>query len=53
MGGEAEFRVVVQGFQERLVAAQMRVVYHFRKIPHRLMGMDAEEQGNSLSHQLA
>ena len=46
MGGEAEVRVGVQRFDERLVAALVRVLDHFREIAHRLVGVDAEEQGD-------
>ena len=50
MGGEAEVRVGVKRFDERLVTALVRVLDHFREIAHRLVGVDAEEQGYELGH---
>ncbi len=48
--GEAEVGVGVQGFEKGLVAALVRVFDDFREIADRLVGMDAEEQGNRLVH---
>jgi hypothetical protein len=50
MRGEAEVRVGVEGFEEGLVAAQVRILDHFREIAHRLVGVDAEEQGYCVGH---
>lgn len=51
MGGETEIGVVVQGFEKGLVAAAVGIRYYFWKIADRLVGMDAKEKGDSLSHQ--
>ncbi len=50
MRGETEIRLGVQGFQEGFVAAQVRVLDHFRKIADRLVGVDAKQEGDSVSH---
>ncbi len=42
MDGKTEFRETVQHLQEGAIAAEMRVVDHFREIADRLMGVHAE-----------
>jgi hypothetical protein len=53
VGGKAEIRVVIKRFEERFVAALMRVFNNFREIAHGLMGVHAEQQSNWVSHDVS
>jgi hypothetical protein len=48
MHAETELGVAFQRLQEHPVAADMRFFDHEIEITDRLMGMDAEEQGDGL-----
>ena len=50
MGGKPEFGKAVQGVEEGPVAAAMRVLQHFGKIAHRLVGMHAQQQCDLIAH---
>jgi hypothetical protein len=50
MQRETEFRIAVDGFQERLVTTLMGVFHNFREVADRLVGVDAEEEGYGFAH---